>query len=57
MLLELIQYSTRVIDEFHAAYPGARVIGVPALVAKKAGKIKFDGGELHLMSSISRRDS
>jgi len=30
-------------DEFHAAYPGAKVIGVPALVAKKAGKLKFDG--------------
>lgn len=32
-------------DEFHAVYPGAKVIGVPALVAKKAGKLKFDGGK------------
>jgi len=32
-------------DEFHDAYPGAKVIGVPALVAKKAGKLKFDGGK------------
>jgi len=31
------------IDDFHAAYPGAKVIGVPALVAKKSGKYKFDG--------------
>jgi len=32
-------------DEFHAAYPGAKIVGVPALVAKKAGKLKFDGGK------------
>lgn len=31
------------IDEFKSAYPGAKVIGVKGLVAKKRGKIVFDG--------------
>jgi len=31
------------VDEFHFAYPEAKVLGVPSLVTKKAGTLKFDG--------------
>lgn len=33
------------VDEFHAAYPEAKMIGTQGLVAKKAGKFQFDGGQ------------